>query len=75
MSITNQTFNSSVFFDQPAAAAPSSLLSRAAIALLTWQHRASERRQLARLSSRDLKDVGLTRGDIASEIDKPFWRA
>lgn len=75
MSHTNHTFDSSVFFDKPTAVAPSSLLSRAALALLTWQHRASERRQLARLNSRDLKDVGLTRTDIVAEVDKPFWRA
>ena len=43
-------------------------------ALLRWQQRASERTRLADLTDRDLKDVGLTRDQIRSEIEKPFWR-
>jgi uncharacterized protein YjiS (DUF1127 family) len=51
-------------------------LSRALLdRLLQWQQRASERVHLARLSDRDLEDIGLTRGQIEQEADKPFWRA
>ncbi|MGF1608522.1 MAG: DUF1127 domain-containing protein [Kiloniellales bacterium] len=50
---------------------PQALLER----LLLWQQRASERTHLDRLSERDLKDVGLTREQIARESGKPFWRA
>lgn len=42
--------------------------------LLVWQERAHQRRHMASLDTRILKDVGLTRGDIDAEIAKPFWR-
>ncbi len=37
--------------------------------------RARQRRMLAALDDRMLKDIGLTRADVASEADKPSWRA
>lgn len=41
--------------------------------LWRWQVRARERRQLASLSERMLRDIGLTRADIEGECRKPFW--
>jgi uncharacterized protein YjiS (DUF1127 family) len=43
--------------------------------LQLWRQRYQSRHELARWSERDLHDLGLSRGDVASEIDKPFWRA
>jgi uncharacterized protein YjiS (DUF1127 family) len=43
--------------------------------LQTWRQRYQSRHELARWSERDLHDLGLSRGDVAFEIDKPFWRA
>jgi uncharacterized protein YjiS (DUF1127 family) len=43
--------------------------------LLTWQERAEQRQALAEMSERLTKDLGLTAADIASEVNKPFWRA
>jgi uncharacterized protein YjiS (DUF1127 family) len=40
-----------------------------------WSERTRQRRQLAALDDRILKDIGLTRADVTSEFDKPFWRA
>ncbi len=40
-----------------------------------WSERARQRRQLAALDDRMLKDIGLTRADVMSETDKPFWGA
>jgi len=40
-----------------------------------WRQRYQSRHELARWSERDLHDLGLSRGDVAFEIDKPFWRA
>lgn len=42
--------------------------------LRTWRRRAAERAELAAWTDRDLNDVGLSRDDVAHEIDKPFWR-
>lgn len=39
-----------------------------------WWSRARERRALAALNEYQLRDVGLTRADVAREIAKPFWR-
>jgi uncharacterized protein YjiS (DUF1127 family) len=39
-----------------------------------WANRSAERRTLAGLSQRDLKDIGLSRYDAEMESRKPFWR-
>ena len=49
---------------------PSALVST----LLTWQERAEQRRHLAELDSRLLKDMGLSRADVWRESSIPFWR-
>ncbi len=43
--------------------------------LLLWQCRANERHALAQLDDRILRDLGLSRSDVARELRKPFWRA
>jgi len=43
--------------------------------LQIWRQRYRARQELARLSDRDLHDVGLSWSDIACEVEKPFWRA
>jgi uncharacterized protein YjiS (DUF1127 family) len=40
-----------------------------------WRARSHWRRQLARLDSRDLADIGITRAEQFVECNKPFWRA
>jgi len=40
-----------------------------------WRQRYRDRRELARWTERDLHDIGVSRSDIAHEIEKPFWRA
>jgi len=42
--------------------------------LKLWRRRALERDQLARLDERALHDIGLSRGAIYAELQKPFWR-
>lgn len=42
---------------------------------LVWIARAAERRHLSDLDDRQLRDVGLSRVDLAAEIEKPFWRS
>jgi uncharacterized protein YjiS (DUF1127 family) len=52
----------------------SSGLRRLLEVLFVWQDRASQRRALQQLDDRLLKDLGLGRGDVAREADKPFWQ-
>lgn len=40
-----------------------------------WLHRIESRRDLAALSDRELRDIGITRVDALGEAEKPFWRA
>jgi uncharacterized protein YjiS (DUF1127 family) len=42
--------------------------------VVEWRRRASSRRDLARLSDRDLWDLRLTRADAQREANKPFWQ-
>lgn len=50
------------------------LVTVAADAVVLWLERARQRRALQRLDDRMLRDIGLTRVDVARESDKPFWR-
>ncbi len=42
--------------------------------LLVWQDRERQRRHLRGVDDRMLKDMGLSRADVAHEAAKPFWR-
>jgi len=39
-----------------------------------WADRSRGRRRLVAMSERQLKDIGLSRGDAVIEYEKPFWR-
>ena len=43
--------------------------------LALWHSRIRTRRALARMSERELTDIGVSWSQIAEEINKPFWRA
>lgn len=51
------------------------LLVQLADTLHVWRDRYRSRQELAQWTERDLHDVGLSRSDVADEIEKPFWRA
>jgi len=40
-----------------------------------WRHRSRERRQLAVMGERALRDLGLSDLDAWREWQKPFWRS
>ena len=42
--------------------------------LREWRRRSRDRAQLALLDDRMLRDIGITRADVVTEINKPFWR-
>jgi uncharacterized protein YjiS (DUF1127 family) len=50
-------------------------LTQLGVMLQVWRDRSRQRRELAQWTDRDLHDVGLSWSDIASEAEKPFWRA
>ncbi|MEQ9815095.1 MAG: DUF1127 domain-containing protein [Azospirillaceae bacterium] len=43
-------------------------------ALWRWPERARQRRHLAAMDDRQLRDIGLTRGEVDDETRKPFWK-
>jgi uncharacterized protein YjiS (DUF1127 family) len=49
------------------------------IRLIDWlsaaMERSRQRRALESLSEEQLRDIGLSRADVAGETAKPFWRA
>jgi uncharacterized protein YjiS (DUF1127 family) len=49
-------------------------LGKAAAAIWLSMERGRQRRALAELDDRLLRDIGLTRTDVWHEIAKPFWR-
>ncbi len=38
-----------------------------------WWQLAEQRRRLAMLDEHELKDMGLSRGDVMQESERPFW--
>ena len=76
-SITFKTLNAGTApaFEAASAAVEQArgFLTRAVYTLEEWHERARQRRRLMELDDRLLKDVGLTRADVARETSKPFW--
>ena len=50
-------------------------LARIGSELGEWRRRLRDRRALAAMSDRSLRDIGLTRYDADWEASKAFWRA
>jgi uncharacterized protein YjiS (DUF1127 family) len=50
-------------------------LARISLEVGEWRRRLRDRRALAAMSDRSLRDIGLTRYDADWEARKPFWRA
>jgi uncharacterized protein YjiS (DUF1127 family) len=51
-----------------------SILSRLVGTLELWRRRSRERAELAKITERDLHDIGVSRCDVLFEMRKPFWR-
>ena len=49
--------------------------ARAFATLMRWQARHRERAHLAQLDDHLLRDMGLTRAEVARQVAKPFWQA
>ena len=59
----------------PAPAVEAGFWSRLAGTVECWMHRIEQRRDLARLSPHQLRDIGLNFATAREEVEKPFWRA
>lgn len=64
-----------VIVRKPKLADLGATLRRAFAAAAEWRARMRERRALAAMDDRLLRDIGLSRSDVWSESSKPFWRA
>ena len=53
---------------------PTATFGQAVAVLREWRRRSGDRAALAGLDERMLRDIGLNRGDVLHEINKPFWR-
>jgi uncharacterized protein YjiS (DUF1127 family) len=53
---------------------PAPYLRRALVLLDTWRQHLRDRRALALMDERSLRDLGLTRYEALREVRKPFWR-
>lgn len=53
---------------------PTAVFGRTVAMLRECRQRSRERAQLAALDERMLRDIGISRGDVLREINKPFWR-
>jgi len=63
----------------PAALAHSArsigLVTRLFDLIFTWRNRARQRRHLAELDDRLLRDIGISSIEVEHEISLPFWRS
>jgi len=50
-------------------------LHRALDLIAEWRARARDRRELASLDNRSLRDMGLDHASVWAECEKPWWRA
>jgi uncharacterized protein YjiS (DUF1127 family) len=72
--VTSRTLSSSRPVARPAERVAGDRLVQAYEQVLGWLERVHQRRHLAQLSDHMLKDIGLTRADVETELSKPFWR-
>lgn len=70
-----KTSNSSIENFLGSLALMASAVCLLAIWIFQCAERAAQRRILADLDDRLLRDVGLSRGHVAAEVSKPAWRA
>lgn len=57
----------------PALSLPAFRPLKVSLPLRAWLQVAHERRQLAAMSARELRDIGIDPADAAREALRPFW--
>jgi uncharacterized protein YjiS (DUF1127 family) len=56
-------------------AAHGGVFARVTATVRLWRQRTKDRAELARLTDRDARDLGIDPGLISYEASKPFWTA
>ena len=74
MSHSTSALGRSTGYAAPRRPANDNILQFAFDQFLLWRERVSTRRHLAAMSDHQLKDIGISRADAYSEVQKPFWR-
>lgn len=71
----NTSERSGSYFVRPARGkAATSFVTRLFDMFMAWLDRARQRRHLAELDDRMLRDIGLSRAEVDGEISQRFWR-
>lgn len=72
----NTTDKSGSYFVRPSRGkAGMGFATRLLDVAMSWRERARQRRHLAELDDRLLRDIGVSRADVEGEISRPFWVA
>lgn len=50
-------------------------VTRLSDVFMTWLDRSRQRQHLAELDERMLRDIGLSRGEVETEVTRRFWQA
>ncbi len=71
----NASERSGSYFVRPSRGkAGTGFITRLFDVVMVWLERARQRRHLAELDDRLLRDIGLSRAEVDHEISRPFWR-
>ena len=73
-SVLGQSQSRSIGPVAPSRPANDNFLQNALEHFQVWRERVRTRRHLAAMSDYQLKDIGISRADTYSEVEKPFWR-
>ena len=62
-------------FIAPSRGQANGFVTRLSDVLISWLDRSRQRRHLAELDDRMLRDIGLSRGEVETEVSRRFWQA
>jgi len=71
---TNDKSGSSLF-GASRSTATANVVTRVLDVVFGWLERSRQRRHLAELDDRLLRDIGISRAEVEAEMSRPFWRA